>query len=42
MLIGVVVDTLGWAGGEAIPLDLRCMLGLAVMALAIVLLVEQK
>ncbi len=42
ILIGLVVDTLGLAGADAIPLDLRRGLGLAVMAVAIVLLVQQK
>ena len=42
MLIGVVVDALGLAGGQAIPLDLRRILGLVVMAVAIVLLTHQK
>jgi uncharacterized membrane protein YdcZ (DUF606 family) len=42
MLIGVVVDALGLAGAEAIPLDLRRILGLVVMTVAIVLLTYQK
>jgi uncharacterized membrane protein YdcZ (DUF606 family) len=42
MLIGIVVDALGLAGGQAIPLDLRRMLGLVVMAIAVVLLAQQK
>ena len=42
ILIGLVVDTLGLAGADAIPLDLRRGLGLAVIAVAIVLLVQQK
>ena len=42
MLIGIVVDALGWAGAEAVPLDLRRLLGLVVMAVAIVLLTHQK
>ena len=42
MLIGVVVDTLGWAGAEAIPLDPRRLFGLLAMAAAIVLLTHQK
>ncbi|HLO31780.1 MAG TPA: DMT family transporter [Anaerolineales bacterium] len=42
MLIGIVVDALGLAGAEAVPLDLRRMLGLLVMAVAIVLLTHQK
>jgi transporter family-2 protein len=42
MLIGIVVDALGLAGGQAIPLDLRRILGLVVMAVAIVLLTHQK
>jgi len=42
MLIGIIVDALGLAGAEAIPLDLRRLLGLVVMAIAIVLLTHQK
>lgn len=42
MLIGVVVDALGLAGAEAIPLDPRRLLGLAIMAVAIVLLTHQR
>jgi len=42
MLIGILVDALGLAGAEAIPLDLRRLLGLVVMAVAIVLLTHQK
>ena len=42
MLIGIVVDALGWSGGEAIPLDPRRILGLLVMAVAILLLTHQK
>jgi uncharacterized membrane protein YdcZ (DUF606 family) len=42
ILIGIVVDALGLAGAEAIPLDLRRLFGLAVMAFAIVLLTHQR
>ena len=42
MLIGIVVDALGLAGAEAIALDLRRILGLVVMTVAIVLLTYQK
>jgi transporter family-2 protein len=42
MLIGIIVDALGWSGGEAIPLDPRRILGLVVMAVAILLLTHQK
>ena len=42
MLIGIVVDALGWAGAEAVPLDLRRLLGVVVMVVAIVLLTHQK
>ena len=38
MLIGIVVDALGLAGTEAIPVDPRRLLGLIVMAVAVVLL----
>ncbi len=42
MLIGIVVDALGLAGAEAVPLDPRRLLGLSVMAIAVVLLVHQR
>ncbi len=42
MLIGTVVDALGLAGAEAVPLDLRRGLGLGIMAVAIVLLLHGK
>jgi transporter family-2 protein len=42
MLIGIIVDALGLAGAEAIPLDLRRILGLVVMAVAILLLTYRK
>ena len=42
MLIGIVVDALGWAGGESVPIDLRRLLGLVVMAAAIALLNHSK
>ena len=42
MLIGIVVDALGWAGAAAVPLDLRRLLGVVVMAVAIVLLTHPK
>lgn len=38
MIIGIIVDALGWAGGQAVPLDLRRMVGLVIMAVAIMLL----
>jgi transporter family-2 protein len=42
MLIGLVVDTLGRAGGEAIPLDMRRVIGLIVMVVAVMLLVPRQ
>lgn len=42
MLVGLIVDTLGAAGGEPIPLDLRRVLGLVVMAVAIALLAPRR
>ncbi len=42
MLIGIIVDALGLAGAKAIPLDPRRILGLVVMAVAIVLLTYRK
>lgn len=41
MLIGIFVDALGLAGAEAVPVDLRRLLGLVIMAIAIMLLVHQ-
>jgi uncharacterized membrane protein YdcZ (DUF606 family) len=42
MLVGVVVDMLGTTGSQQIPLDLRRVLGLLIMAIAIVLLVPRQ
>jgi bacterial/archaeal transporter family-2 protein len=42
MLIGIIVDALGLAGAEAVPLDLRRLLGLAIMAIAVLLLVQRS
>lgn len=42
MAIGVVVDMLGSTGAEPIPLDPRRILGLVVMAIALVLLLPRN
>lgn len=42
MLVGVIVDVLGMAGREAIPLDMRRVFGLVVMLVAVVLLVPRQ
>lgn len=42
MLIGILVDSLGLAGGEAVPIDMRRVLGLFIMTIAIVFLTHQK
>jgi uncharacterized membrane protein YdcZ (DUF606 family) len=42
MVIGLIVDTLGRAGGEAIPLDLRRVIGLIIMAVAVMMLVPRQ
>jgi bacterial/archaeal transporter family-2 protein len=42
VLIGIIVDALGLAGAQAIPLEPRRILGLVVMVVAIVLLSHQK
>lgn len=42
MLIGIIVDALGLAGADAIPLDPRRILGLVVMTVAILLLTYRK
>lgn len=41
ILIGIIVDALGLAGGQPVPLDLRRLLGMAIMAISIALLVRQ-
>jgi uncharacterized membrane protein YdcZ (DUF606 family) len=42
MIVGMIVDTLGRAGGEAIPLDARRIARLIVMAVALVLLLPRN
>lgn len=42
MLVGVIVDLLGGAGGEAIPLDLRRIVGLLIMVVAVALLAPRR
>ncbi len=42
MLISVVIDAFGRAGGAPIPLDLRRVLGLVIMAAAVMLLIPQR
>lgn len=42
MLIGVIVDSLGRAGGEAIPLEPRRILGLVIMGIAVFFLVPRQ
>jgi transporter family-2 protein len=42
MIIGVVSDRFGWGGAEAIPLDIRRVAGLALMAVSILLLLPRK
>ena len=41
-LFGVIADTLGLAGLTPIPLDLRRIIGLAVMAVSVILLLPKK
>ena len=41
MLIGVIVDALGWNGGAAVPIDLRRVFGLLLMVFAIVMLMRE-
>lgn len=41
-LFGVIADTLGLAGLAPIPLDLRRIIGLAVMAVSVILLLPRK
>jgi uncharacterized membrane protein YdcZ (DUF606 family) len=42
MLVGVLVDVLGRAGGEPIPLDLRRILGLVILAVALAFLLPRQ
>lgn len=42
IIIGIVVDTLGLAGSEVIPLDVRRLLGVGIMAIAIILLTHHR
>jgi uncharacterized membrane protein YdcZ (DUF606 family) len=41
-LFGVIADTIGLAGVSAIPLDLRRIVGLVIMAISVFLLLPQK
>jgi transporter family-2 protein len=41
VLVGIFVDTMGWSGGDPIPLEPRRLLGLLVMVMAIFLLVRE-
>lgn len=41
-LFGVIADTVGLAGLAPIPLDLRRIIGLAVMAVSVILLLPRK
>ena len=42
MLVGLIVDTLGWGSIQAVPLDWRRVIGLALMALAVYLLLPKE
>lgn len=42
LLIGVIADSMGWGGAEPIPLDLRRVAGLLVMALSVILLLPRE
>ena len=42
LFVSVIVDTTGWGGAEPIPLSLRRIAGLAVMALAVYLLLPRR
>ena len=42
MLVGLIVDTLGWGSIQAVPLDWRRVLGLALMALAVYLMLPKE
>jgi uncharacterized membrane protein YdcZ (DUF606 family) len=41
LLVSVIVDTIGWGGAEPIPLSLRHIVGLAIMAIAVYLLLPR-
>jgi uncharacterized membrane protein YdcZ (DUF606 family) len=42
MAVGIVVDAMGWTGNTPIPVDLRRVAGLVIMAVAIFLLVPRQ
>lgn len=42
MLVGFIVDTLGWGSIQAVPLDGRRLLGLGLMALAVFLMLPKE
>ncbi|MEI7989086.1 MAG: DMT family transporter [Chloroflexota bacterium] len=42
MLISLIVDTTGWGGVKPIPLDIQRIIGLAVMAAAVLLLLPRS
>ncbi len=42
LIFGTLADTFGWGGSQPIPLDTRRMVGLAVMAVAIFLLMKRN
>lgn len=42
LIFGTLADTFGWGGSQPIPLDLRRMAGLVVMAAAILLMMKKN
>jgi uncharacterized membrane protein YdcZ (DUF606 family) len=42
LLVSTIMDATGWSGAEPIPVDARRILGLAVMALAVFLLLPRR
>jgi uncharacterized membrane protein YdcZ (DUF606 family) len=42
MLVGLIVDTVGWGSIKAVTLDSRRVIGLLVMALAVYLLLPKE
>jgi len=42
MVLSTIVDSIGWGGVEAIPLDSRRIIGLIIMGISVVLLLPRK
>lgn len=42
MAVAVIIDTFGWGGADPLPLDIRRVVGLLVMGIAVVLLLPRN